>query len=66
MAFGILADALVGVRAISRQDIHPALPPLTAAGARYIQGVTGDRVVVLDAQRLLSDKNIIVHEEVEL
>lgn len=28
-------------------------------------GITKDRLVILDAGRLLSDKKIIVHEEVD-
>lgn len=66
MEFGILADAILGVRAIPRQHVHAPPPTLTAAGATYVQGITGDQVVVLDAQKLLSDENIVVHEEVEM
>jgi purine-binding chemotaxis protein CheW len=66
MEFGILADAILGVRTISLQDIQPALPTLTGVRAEYVQGVTGELAVIVDAQKLLSDKSIIVHDEVEM
>jgi purine-binding chemotaxis protein CheW len=54
------------MRAISLQEIQPALPALTGVRAEYIQGITGELVAILDAQKLLADRNIIVHEEVEM
>ena len=63
MEFGILADSILGVREIAMQDIQPPLPTLTGIREEYLRGVTGERMVVLDARRLLVDKKIIVHEE---
>jgi purine-binding chemotaxis protein CheW len=65
MEFGILADALLGVRSISIEEIQASLPTLTGIRDEYLMGVTKDRLVILDAGRLLSDKKIIVHEEVD-
>lgn len=65
MEFGILADVISGVRSIALKDIQPSLPTLTGIRQEYLKGVTAERLVVLDAGKLLSDKNIIVHEEVE-
>jgi purine-binding chemotaxis protein CheW len=63
MEFGILADSILGVREIAMSDIQPPLPTLTGIREEYLRGVTGERMVVLDARKLLADKKIIVHEE---
>jgi len=62
--FGILADAINGVRRILRSDIQPSLPTLTGIRQDYLQGVTAERVVVLDAEKLLADEKLIVQEQV--
>ena len=64
--FGILADSILGVRKISREEIHPPLPTLTGVGAEYLTGVTKEPLVVLDMARILSSKNLVVHEEMEI
>lgn len=62
--FGILADAIVGVRRILLTHIQPSLPTLTGVRKNYLKGVTPERLVVLDAEKLLTDENIIVQEQV--
>ncbi len=64
MTFGILADAIVGVRSIAAAELQPAPPTLTGVRQEFLLGVTVDRLVVLDARKLLEDRNMIVHEEV--
>ncbi len=64
MVFGIVADAISGVRRIRRAEIQPSLPTLTGIRADYLQGVTAERVVVLDAGKLLADEKLIVQEQV--
>ena len=66
MEFGILADAIIGVRSITLEEIRPPLPTLTGIRAEYLRGVTNERLVVLDAEKILSDGKMVVHEEVEL
>lgn len=63
MEFGILADAILGIRNIAVSELGPALPTLTGIREEFLKGVTGERMVILDAARILKDKNIIVHEE---
>jgi len=65
MEFGILADTVAGVRSIPMDAIQPSLPTLTGIRAEYLKGVTAERLVILDAARILADRKIIVHEEVE-
>ena len=64
MQLGVLADVILGVREIAEEDIQPSLPTLTGIRAEYLIGVAKERLVVLDARKLLSDKNIVVQEEV--
>jgi len=64
MRFGILADVIVGVHRIRVADIQPSLPTLTGIREEYLKGVTPDRTVILDAEKLLADEKIIVQEQV--
>lgn len=65
MSFGVLADAVRGTRRLPLDSLQPSLPTLIDIRQEYLRGVTGDRLVVLDAARLLADPQLIVHEEVE-
>lgn len=65
MEFGILADAVLGTRGIQLDEIQPSLPTLTEIREEYLKGVTGERTVILDGEKLLSDPDLIVREEVE-
>ncbi|HEY6838764.1 MAG TPA: chemotaxis protein CheW [Geobacteraceae bacterium] len=64
MEFGILADAILGVRKLRAAALRTSLPTLTDVRADYLKGVTEERLVVLDGEKILSDKRIVVHEEV--
>ncbi len=61
---GVLADAIRGVRNIPLCDLQPALPTLRDVRADFLLGITSDRLVVLDPAKILSDKRIVVDEEV--
>lgn len=65
MEVGILADALLDVRHVARESLQPALPTLTGLRYEFLLGITPERVIVLDAEKLLSSRDIIVYEEVE-
>jgi len=65
LELGLLADVIVGVRSVAADDLQPSLPTLSGIGADYLKGVSVERLVVLDLDRILSDPKIIVHEEVE-
>jgi len=64
MVFGILADAILGVRRISLAEIQPSLPTLTGIREKYLKGITPERTVILDAGKLLADEEIVVQEQV--
>jgi purine-binding chemotaxis protein CheW len=63
--FGILADDIVGMRTIALKDLQLSLPTLTGLRADYLKGVTPDRLVVLEGEKLLTDDRLLVHAEVE-
>jgi purine-binding chemotaxis protein CheW len=65
MVFGILADAILGVRRITLAEIQPSLPTLTGVREAYLKGVTAERNVILDAEKLLADGKVIVQEQVD-
>ena len=64
MEFGILADVVHGTQEIELEDIRVVPPTVTGIGEEYLKGVTKERLIVLNAKRLLSDKSIVVNEEV--
>lgn len=65
MEFGILADEIHGARAIEKASIQP--PPTTIGGldAEYLLGVTGERVIILNAEKIFGYEKLIVHQEAE-
>lgn len=65
LEFGLLADVIVGLRALPTESLQPSLPTLTGIHADYLKGVTADRLVVLDLARLIEHPRIVVNEEVE-
>jgi purine-binding chemotaxis protein CheW len=65
MELGILADAVIGVRVVPRQEIQPPPPTFTGRRTDYLHGVTVEGLIVLDAGRIAADGRIVVHEEVE-
>jgi purine-binding chemotaxis protein CheW len=65
MEFGVLADVISGVRTVYVDELQAAPPTFTGPRLEYLRGITKERVAILDAVRLLSDKQIIVHEEVQ-
>ena len=60
MEFGVLADAILGIRKIPVREIEASLPTLTGIREQYLKGVTRERMVILDAVKILSDKKIII------
>ena len=64
MRFGLLADAIAGAHRVPLAAVQPALPTLTGIRDRYLRGVTSERLVILDAGKLLADEAIVVREQV--
>lgn len=49
---GMLVDAVLDIVTIAESEMHP-LAPSAAAPRHYLRGITGDAVLVLDADKLL-------------
>jgi purine-binding chemotaxis protein CheW len=63
MEFGLLVDAIVGVHRVPLRDIQAPLPAVNGARAGYVQGVTAQRVSVLDARKIIDDPQIAVRAD---
>ena len=63
MELGVLADAITGMRRIALSALQGALPTLSGIRADYLLGVTAQRLVVLDMDRILGDERLLVHQE---
>ncbi|ACL16660.1 chemotaxis protein CheW [Methanosphaerula palustris] len=65
MAFGILADLIVGVRHVDTESLIPLPLTISSIGEEHLRGMTADGLIVLDGEKLLGDPRIPVHEEVD-
>jgi purine-binding chemotaxis protein CheW len=63
MEFGVLADEILGARAIPLMTVQAAPPTISGIGAEYLRGVTAEQLIILDAQKILNDERIIVHQQ---
>jgi purine-binding chemotaxis protein CheW len=63
MEFGLLGTAILGLTRIPRDALQQSLPTLTGIREKFLLGVTRDRMAVLNAEQLLSDSSMVVHEE---
>ncbi len=66
MEFGIIANDVAGVRRVFLNDLQPSLPALAGIQEEYLVGITNDRMVIFNAKALLSDKKIVVNEQVDI
>jgi purine-binding chemotaxis protein CheW len=60
MELAVLADEVTGVYAIDVDEGQHTLPTLSVSQEAYLYGVTKDRVVVLDAEKFLASKDLLV------
>ncbi|MBE9467468.1 MAG: purine-binding chemotaxis protein CheW [Bacteroidetes bacterium] len=65
MEFGILADNILGVHSLSLDTIQTSLLNTSNIDNNYLKGVTKDHLIILDAKKILEDKNIIVTKEIK-
>ncbi|MEQ8186360.1 MAG: chemotaxis protein CheW [Candidatus Eremiobacterota bacterium] len=65
MEVGILADSITGVTCVDIDGLQTFLPGLTDIGAEYLKGIAEGPLIILDGEKILSDKKLIVSEEVE-
>jgi purine-binding chemotaxis protein CheW len=63
LEFGVLADAITGLRVVPLADLQASLPTFEGIRSDNLKGVIADRVVVLDFDRILADPRIIINQE---
>jgi len=61
---GLLADSIDGVRWVVAPGLQEDLPTLTGIRERFLKGITGQILAVLDGGRLLADAGLKVNEQV--
>jgi purine-binding chemotaxis protein CheW len=66
MEFGILAEEVTGTASIMPGDIQPPLPTLTGIRSQYLKGIAKNRVILLDALKLLADEKMVINQEMEI
>ena len=62
MEYGILADMVIGTKVIYGEEVLPVPPTVTGIGEEYLKGVTKENLIILNSEKLLSDKNIVVND----
>ncbi len=60
---GIVADAILGIRLLSSDDLQTSIPTLEGFRAELLRGVTADQMILLNAAKLLTHQSIIVNDE---
>ena len=66
MEFGILAEEVTGTTSINPSDMQPPLLTLTGIYSKYLKGIGKNRVIILDAVKLLTDEKIVINQEMEV
>lgn len=62
MEFGILAESVAGLGTVLISELQDNLPTLTGIHQEFLKGITSDRLLVLDAEKLLSSPSIVVEQ----
>jgi purine-binding chemotaxis protein CheW len=66
LELGILADAVESAQALPQSALRPRSEWPQASYGQFVKAVTQQGVLILDAQAILSDKTLVVNEEVEM
>jgi len=64
MEVGVLADQVLGERKIPVSEVNTGSAAVGRIRDNYVKGITRERLIVLDGENLLSDKGIVVHQEI--
>jgi purine-binding chemotaxis protein CheW len=60
LELGILADQVLEIRSVPLSLIQSSLPTLMGIREEFLKGVTAERLVVLDATKILTDSRLAV------
>ena len=62
--FGVLADVVQGKQTIQIDEIKAVPESVSGIGSEYVKGVTNNNIIILNTEKILSDKNIIVNDKI--
>lgn len=65
MEFALLTDGIEGIQKIPFHAIQSSLSLLSGAKVDFLKGVTAEKIILINAEKLLSSKQIIVNETVD-
>ncbi|OGU40344.1 MAG: hypothetical protein A2X61_11045 [Ignavibacteria bacterium GWB2_35_12] len=64
MQFGVLADSIVDVCPVRVDELQTELPQAKGISSDFLKGVTKDGVIILNTEKILTDKRFVIKEEV--
>lgn len=64
LEFGILADRIIGVAKAYMDELQKTLPTLKGIREEFLKGITPERVIILDQNKILNDERLIINEQV--
>ena len=62
--FGILADRIMGIRVMGNNDFKANHMLSSDSLKSYIHGVTEDKLILLDVEKIFNDKRLVINIEV--
>jgi len=62
LELGLLVDVVTGVRRLARSALSSPPTTVSAIAAEYLEGVSEERLVVLNIERILNDPRIVVND----
>src|SRR5688572_13339496 len=63
--FGVLTDRIIRTRSLLTATLQESLPTLSDDRSQYLKGMTGERLIVLDAGKILCDEKLVVNTQPE-
>jgi purine-binding chemotaxis protein CheW len=63
LEFGLLADAIDGVRPLALDELQPAPATFTGIRSEYLKGVAAHGLALLDLERMFADPGIVVQQD---
>jgi purine-binding chemotaxis protein CheW len=64
MELGILADNIAGMQPVPFDAIRTSPVSVSGIGSDYLKGIAPGNVIILDGEKILNDKKIVIHAEV--
>ncbi|MBI5325478.1 MAG: purine-binding chemotaxis protein CheW [Ignavibacteriae bacterium] len=64
MQFGVLADSITDVCSVRVDELQTELPQVKGINSEYLKGVTMGGVIILNTEKILTDKNFVIKDEV--